>query len=119
MNNEEILLRSIRGSSYLSIAPCILLSAAVWFTSDSSGKTLPSFVHDMFRAHGWELFDVHGFIHTMSGTKYASSFANDGIHLNAQMNKAVVAQLALLLYNGTGPKAFNHSDVSEEPHALY
>ena len=37
MNNEEILLRSIRGSSYLSIAPCILLSAAVWFTPDSSG----------------------------------------------------------------------------------
>jgi len=76
-------------------------------TSDSSGKTLPSFVHDMFRAHGWALFDVHGFIHTMSGTNYESSFASDGRHLNVQMNKAVVAQLAELLYNETGPKAFN------------
>ena len=37
MHDEDILLRSIRGTAYLAIAPCILLSAAVWFTSDSIG----------------------------------------------------------------------------------
>ena len=37
MQDEDILLRSIRGTAYLAIAPCILLSAAVWFTSDSIG----------------------------------------------------------------------------------
>ena len=37
MHEEDILLRSTRGIAYLAIAPCILLSAAVWFTSDSVG----------------------------------------------------------------------------------
>ena len=37
MHEEDILLRSIRGIAYLAIAPCIFLSAAVWFTSDSIG----------------------------------------------------------------------------------
>ena len=37
MHDEDILLRSTRGFAYLAIAPCILLSAAVWFTSDSIG----------------------------------------------------------------------------------
>ena len=35
MHEEDILLRSTRGTAYLAIAPCILLSAAVWFTGDS------------------------------------------------------------------------------------
>ena len=37
MHDEDILLRSTRGIAYLAIAPCIFLSAAVWFTSDSIG----------------------------------------------------------------------------------
>ena len=37
MHEEDTLLRSTRGIAYLTIAPCILLSAAVWFTSDSIG----------------------------------------------------------------------------------
>ena len=37
MHDEDILLRSIRGISYLAIGPCIFLSAAVWFTSDPIG----------------------------------------------------------------------------------
>jgi len=37
MHEEDTLLRSTRGIAYLAIAPCILLSAAVWFTSDSIG----------------------------------------------------------------------------------
>ena len=37
MHDEDILLRSTQGIAYLAIAPCIFLSAAVWFTSDSIG----------------------------------------------------------------------------------
>ncbi len=37
MNDEDILLRSTRGVLYIAISPCIFLSAAVWFTSDSVG----------------------------------------------------------------------------------
>ena len=70
-------------------------------TSDSRGKTLSSFVHDMFTAHGWALFDVHGYIRNMSETNYASSFVSDGLHLNVRANKAVVIWLAELLYRET------------------
>jgi len=37
MHDEDILLRSTQGIAYLAITPCIFLSAAVWFTSDSVG----------------------------------------------------------------------------------
>jgi len=37
MHDEDILLRSTRGIAYLALTPCIILSAAVWFTSDSIG----------------------------------------------------------------------------------
>tara|TARA_B100000401_G_scaffold249791_1_gene169628 strand:+ start:200 stop:688 length:489 start_codon:yes stop_codon:yes gene_type:complete len=37
MHDEDILLRSNRGFAYLCVAPCILFSAAVWFTPNSAG----------------------------------------------------------------------------------
>ena len=40
MHDEDTLLRSTRGIAYLTIAPCILLSSAVWFTSDSIGMLI-------------------------------------------------------------------------------
>ena len=48
MHDEDILLRSIRGTAYLAIAPCILLSAAVWFTSDSIGIVIANLFHIYF-----------------------------------------------------------------------
>ena len=48
MHDEDILLRSIRGTAYLAIAPCILLSAAVWFTSDSTGIVIANLFHVYF-----------------------------------------------------------------------
>ena len=48
MHDEDILLRSIRGTAYLAIAPCILLSAAVWFTSDSTGILIANLFHAYF-----------------------------------------------------------------------
>ena len=37
MHDEDIFLRSNKGFAYLCIAPCILFSAAVWFTPNSAG----------------------------------------------------------------------------------
>ena len=48
MHDEDILLRSIRGKAYLTIAPCILLSASVWFTSDSIGILIANLFHVYF-----------------------------------------------------------------------
>ena len=48
MHEEDILLRSIRGTAYLAIAPCILLSSAVWFTSDSTGIVIANLFHVYF-----------------------------------------------------------------------
>ena len=48
MHEEDILLRSIRGTAYLAIAPCILLSAAVWFTSDSIGIVIANLFYVYF-----------------------------------------------------------------------
>ena len=48
MHDEDILLRSIRGKAYLAIAPCILLSASVWFTSDSIGIVIANLFHVYF-----------------------------------------------------------------------
>ena len=48
MHDEDILLRSIRGTAYLAIAPCIFLSAAVWFTSDSIGIVIANLFHIYF-----------------------------------------------------------------------
>ena len=48
MHDEDILLRSIQGTAYLAIAPCILLSAAVWFTSDSIGIVIANLFHVYF-----------------------------------------------------------------------
>ena len=48
MHDEDILLRSIRGTAYLAIAPCILLSAAVWFTPDSIGILIANLFHAYF-----------------------------------------------------------------------
>ena len=35
MKDEDVLFRSIKGISYISISPLILLSASLWFTPDS------------------------------------------------------------------------------------
>ena len=48
MQDEDILLRSIQGKAYLAIAPCILLSASVWFTSDSTGIVIANLFHVYF-----------------------------------------------------------------------
>ena len=48
MQDEDILLRSIQGKAYLAIAPCILLSASVWFTSDSIGIVIANLFHVYF-----------------------------------------------------------------------
>ena len=48
MHEEDILLRAIRGTAYLAIAPCILLSAAGWFTSDSTGIVIANLFHVYF-----------------------------------------------------------------------
>ena len=37
MHDEDIFLRSNKGFAYLCVAPCILFSAAVWFTPNSAG----------------------------------------------------------------------------------
>ena len=42
MHEEDILLRSTQGIAYIFIAPCIILSASVWFTSDSIGIVVAS-----------------------------------------------------------------------------
>ena len=48
MHDEDILLRSLRGTAYLATAPCILLSAAVWFTSDAIGIVIANLFHVYF-----------------------------------------------------------------------
>ena len=40
MKDEDVLFRSIKGISYLSIAPLILLTASLWFTPDNLAMVL-------------------------------------------------------------------------------
>ena len=40
MKDEDVLFRSIKGISYISISPLILLTASLWFTPDSLAVVL-------------------------------------------------------------------------------
>ena len=40
MKDEDVLFRSIKGISYISIAPLILLTASLWFTPDNLAMVL-------------------------------------------------------------------------------
>jgi len=40
MKDEDVLFRSIKGISYISISPLILLTASLWFTPDNLAVVL-------------------------------------------------------------------------------
>ena len=72
MHEEDILLRSTRGKAYLAIAPCSLLSAAVWFTSDSIGIVIANLFHIYFSILLFFLFGKIWFLQSNFGEQYKS-----------------------------------------------
>ena len=70
MHEEDILLRSTRGIAYLAIAPCILLSAAVWFTSDSIGIAIAYIFQFYFSFLLFYLFGQIWFVKSNFGEQY-------------------------------------------------
>jgi len=72
MHEEDILLRSTRGKAYLAIAPCSLLSAAVWFTSDSIGIVIANLFHIYFSILLFFLFRKIWSLQSNFGEQYKS-----------------------------------------------
>ena len=86
MHEEDILLRSTRGKAYLAIAPCIFLSAAVWFTSDSIGILIAN----LFQVHfSILLFFVFGKIWSLQ--------SNFGEQYKSQLKKMALMPILLAL----------------------
>jgi len=86
MHDEDILLRSTQGIAYLVIAPCIFLSAAVWFTSDSIGIVIANLFQVYFSIF---LFFVFG--------KIWSSQSNFGEKYKSQLKKMALIPILLAL----------------------
>ena len=84
MHEEDTLLRSTRGIAYLAIAPCILLSAAVWFTSDSTGIVIANLFHVYFCIL---LFFVFGKIWSLQ--------SNFGEQYNSQLKELALMTILL------------------------
>ena len=72
MHEEDTLLRSTRGIAYLAIAPCILLSATVWFTSDSIGIAIAYIFQFYFSFLLFYLFGQRWSIKSTFGEQYNS-----------------------------------------------
>ena len=96
MQDEDILLRSIQGKAYLAIAPCILLSAAVWFTSDSTGILIANLFHAYFCIL---LFFVFGKIWSLQ-----SNFEEQN---KSQLRKIALIPILLALL-GIAPVSYTH-----------
>ena len=66
MKDEDVLFRSIKGISYLSIAPLILLTASLWFTPDNLAMVLAHLAQLYFSVL---LFFLFGNIWSIKGKK--------------------------------------------------
>ena len=86
MHDEDILLRSTRGIAYLAIAPCIFLSAAVWFTSDSVGKVIANLFQVYFSTLLFFIFGNIWFLKSNFGEEY-----------NIQLKKMALIPILLAL----------------------
>ena len=86
MHDEDILLRSTQGIAYLSISPCIFLSAAVWFTSDSIGIVIANLFQVYFSIL---LFFVFGEIWSLQ--------FNFGEQYKSQLKKMALMPILLAL----------------------
>ena len=66
MKDEDVLFRSIKGISYISIAPLILLTASLWFTPDNLAMVLAHLAQLYFSVL---LFFLFGNIWSIKGKK--------------------------------------------------
>ena len=66
MKDEDVLFRSIKGISYISIAPLILLTASLWFTPDNLAMVLAHLTQLYFSVL---LFFLFGNIWSIKGKK--------------------------------------------------
>ena len=66
MKDENVLFRSIKGISYISIAPLILLTASLWFTPDNLAMVLAHLAQLYFSVL---LFFLFGNIWSIKGKK--------------------------------------------------
>ena len=66
MNDEDVLFRSVKGISYISIAPLILLTASLWFTPDNLAMVLAHLAQLYFSVL---LFFLFGNIWSIKGKK--------------------------------------------------
>ncbi len=66
MKDEDVLFRSIKGISYLSIAPLILLTASLWFTPNNLAMVLAHLAQLYFSVL---LFFLFGNIWSIKGKK--------------------------------------------------
>lgn len=66
MKDEDVLFRSIKGISYISIAPLILLTASLWFTPDNLSMVLAHLAQLYFSVL---LFFLFGNIWSIKGKK--------------------------------------------------
>ena len=66
MKDEDVLFRSIKGISYISIAPLILLTASLWFTPDNLAMIMAPLAQLYFSVL---LFFLFGNIWSIKGKK--------------------------------------------------
>ncbi|MBL6899498.1 MAG: hypothetical protein ISR28_00775 [SAR86 cluster bacterium] len=66
MKDEDVLFRSIKGISYISIAPLIVLTASLWFTPDNLAMVLAHLAQLYFSVL---LFFLFGNIWSIKGKK--------------------------------------------------
>ena len=66
MKDEDVLFRSIKGISYISIAPLILLTASLWFTPDNLAMIMAHLAQLYFSVL---LFFLFGNIWSIKGKK--------------------------------------------------
>lgn len=66
MKDEDVLFRSIKGISYISIAPLIILTASLWFTPDNLAVVLAHLAQLYFSVL---LFFLFGNIWSIKGKK--------------------------------------------------
>lgn len=66
MKDEDVLFRSIKGISYISIAPLIILTASLWFTPDNLAMVLAHLAQLYFSVL---LFFLFGNIWSIKGKK--------------------------------------------------
>ncbi|MDC0590564.1 hypothetical protein OAP13_01485 [Gammaproteobacteria bacterium] len=66
MKDEDVLFRSIKGISYISIAPLIVLTASLWFTPDNLATVLAHLAQLYFSVL---LFFLFGNIWSIKGKK--------------------------------------------------